>query len=88
RRAAAWSPYDEAILRRLLLLLGSLGDRAGVIREYEAFRERLLTDLEVAPSPETESVVEEIRSREGAEAVPAAAAPGSSALPAVPPSPP
>lgn len=66
RRALSWSPYDEAVLRRLLTLLGSAGDRAGAIREYEAFRERLATELELEPSPETEALARDLRREGGA----------------------
>jgi tetratricopeptide (TPR) repeat protein len=48
----------------LLGLLQSLGDRTGAIREYEAFEKRLAEDLELAPSPETKSLIERIRSEE------------------------
>ncbi len=34
RRALAFSPDDEGVLRRVIELLDSMGDRAGAIREY------------------------------------------------------
>lgn len=62
RRALRWTPYDEELLQRLLLLLGGLGDRVGVVREYEAFANRLAEDLDLEPSPETLGLVERVRS--------------------------
>ncbi len=44
RRSLAFSPDDEGVLRRVIDLLDSLGDRAGAIREYEAFAKRLRED--------------------------------------------
>lgn len=63
RRASAWAPYEEPVVRHLVQLLDRLGDRAGAIREYRSFRERLERDLEVEPSPETEALVREIGRR-------------------------
>ena len=71
RQASSWAPYEEPVVRHLVELLGRLGDRAGAIREYRSFRDRLERDLAVEPSPETEAVVREIgertRAGEGAE---------------------
>jgi DNA-binding SARP family transcriptional activator/TolB-like protein len=61
RRAARWVPYDEAVLRRLLGLLRGLGDRAGAIREYEAFERRLAEDLELEPSADLGGLVASIK---------------------------
>ncbi|MGH7476965.1 MAG: BTAD domain-containing putative transcriptional regulator [Longimicrobiales bacterium] len=63
RRALASAPYDEAAFRRLLELLDRSGDRASAVREYEVFATRLRDELEVEPSPETQSAVEGIRAR-------------------------
>ena len=64
RRAVDLSPFDEMGICRLLALLDRLGDRAGAARAYQEFAERLAADLEVTPSPETEAVINDIRSRE------------------------
>ena len=61
RRALSWNRYDERTLRRLVSLLAASGDRADAIREYQAFRQLLAEDLAVDPSPETETLMEEIR---------------------------
>lgn len=63
RRALGLSPYDETVLRRLLELLDRSGDRAGAVREYEAFADRLRDELEVEPSPESRAAIEAIRAR-------------------------
>lgn len=61
RRAVRFSWFDERALRRALGMLERLGDRAGAARLYEEFRARLATDLEIAPSPETEQLIARIR---------------------------
>ncbi len=63
RRALAFSPYDEAVLQRLIELLDRVGDRAGAIREYQAFATRLQQDYEAEPAPETTALIESVRSR-------------------------
>ncbi len=57
RRAAALSPDDEGVVRRLIALLDRLGDRAGAMLEYEAFAERLREDYEASPAPETTALI-------------------------------
>jgi DNA-binding SARP family transcriptional activator/TolB-like protein len=64
RRAAAFSPYDEAALQRLLQFLDAVGQRATAMQDYRAFEARMKSELEVEPSPETRSIVESIRERE------------------------
>jgi TolB-like protein/DNA-binding SARP family transcriptional activator len=64
RRAAALTPDDEGALRRLVLLLGRLGERAGAVRAYEEFAERLRAEYGVEPSAETRALIEAIRLRE------------------------
>jgi TolB-like protein/DNA-binding SARP family transcriptional activator len=61
RRAAALSHPDETALRRLMLLLERLGDRAAAVRAYEAFTGTLKAEYELEPSAETQSVVARIR---------------------------
>ena len=61
RRAAALSPTDETALRRLILLLERLGDRAAAARAYEAFAWRLEEEYELEPSAETRALVARIR---------------------------
>jgi DNA-binding SARP family transcriptional activator/TolB-like protein len=61
RRAAALSPTDETALRRLILLLERLGDRAAAVRAYEAFAWKLEEEYELEPSGETRALVARIR---------------------------
>jgi DNA-binding SARP family transcriptional activator len=63
RRALDLCPYDESDLQALVRLLDRIGDRAGAIRAYDLFARHLAQDLEVEPSPETQALIEEIRSR-------------------------
>ena len=66
RRALALSPDDEGVFRRVIELLDRLGDRAGAIREYEAFAKRLREDYEADPAPETTELIAAVRAREQA----------------------
>jgi serine/threonine-protein kinase len=61
RRVAALAPSDERTLRRVLMLLERAGDRAGAIRVYEEFAERLRADYQVVPSAETVALVRRMR---------------------------
>ena len=63
RRRTELAPFDEVGVRRLMTLLDRAGDRAGAARSYQAFAERMAADLELAPSPETRALLEDIRSR-------------------------
>jgi DNA-binding SARP family transcriptional activator len=56
----AWN--DERVLRRSLLMLDRLGDRAGALRLFDAFARRLRIELETHPSPETIALVGSLRS--------------------------
>lgn len=60
-RAVALAPTDEIALRRLVLLLESVGDRAAAVRAYEAFTRRLREEYELEPSAETQVLVARIR---------------------------
>ncbi len=61
RRAVAFSPTDETALRRLILLLERVGDRAAAVRAYEAFAWKLEGEYELEPSAETQALVARIR---------------------------
>jgi DNA-binding SARP family transcriptional activator/TolB-like protein len=65
RRAAALAPTDETALRRLILLLERVGDRAAAVRAYEAFAWKLEGEYELEPSVETQAVVARIRAESG-----------------------
>ena len=62
RRAIRFSWSDERALRRALLMLERLGDRAGAMRLYEEFARRLKADLDMLPSTETIDLAARIRS--------------------------
>ena len=82
RRAVELAPDDEHGVRRLLTLLDRAGDGAGALRAYEEFSQRLTSEYEIAPAPETTALANAIRSR--------ARPPGEEAKPAlhlVPPGP-
>lgn len=61
RRAAALAPYDEEGLRRLVELLERLRDRSGAIAAYDAFAQRLASDLQLEPTAETRALIEAVR---------------------------
>ncbi len=89
RRALPLAPYDEAILQRVIELLDRVGDRAGAVREYEAFAKRLREDLDLVPAPETRALLEEIRTRDAVASPPGAPrAAGDAPPPAGGPEPP
>ena len=61
RRVARLRPTDERNLRKVLTMLVRLGDRAGAVAEYKRFADRLWKEYETRPSPETERLVESIK---------------------------
>ena len=61
RQAADLLPADEAVTRRLMTFLVSIGDRAGAIRAYEAFASALRTEFELEPSADTRALAATIR---------------------------
>ena len=61
RRAAALAPDDEPSVRRLMEFLGDAGDRAGAMRAYEEFAERLHVEYEAEPSAETQALANSLR---------------------------
>jgi len=64
RRATRLAPFDEGVLRRLVVLLDRLGDRAGAVATYEAFAKRLAADLEVEPAAETKALLTAVQARD------------------------
>jgi predicted ATPase/DNA-binding SARP family transcriptional activator len=51
----AHDPWREDTIRMLMSLRHESGDRAGALREYEAFAQRLRRDMDVDPMPETQA---------------------------------
>jgi len=56
----AWT--DERVLRRALLMLDRIGDRAGAINLFDGFARRLRSELQTDPSAETMTLVARLRS--------------------------
>jgi DNA-binding SARP family transcriptional activator len=74
RRTLDLIPDDEAALRRLLGLLDRIGDRSAALRAYDQFVRRMAEEFEIAPSAETNALVDVIKARAQA-VVPRAGAP-------------
>ncbi len=56
-RVAALDPYDEDAHTSWFRLLTARGKRTEALREYEAFAQRLITELGIAPDPDTAEIV-------------------------------
>jgi DNA-binding SARP family transcriptional activator/tetratricopeptide (TPR) repeat protein len=69
-QAVGLAPLDEDGARRLVTMLDRAGDRAGAVAAYEQWARRLRDELDVDPAPETVALVESIRQRVEARAVP------------------
>ena len=63
RRRVEISVTDEAALRELVTVLDRMGDRAGAVRAYDEFADRLARTYELEPAPETRAVLEAVRGR-------------------------
>lgn len=59
-RALEWSDYDEPGFRTYLELLGRFGDRAGALRAFRSFSERMEREYGVEVMPETRRIIENI----------------------------
>ena len=62
RRAFVMAWDDERVLRRALEMLDRVGNRAGALRLFDEFAQRLRAEFDAAPSPETLAVVARMRS--------------------------
>jgi DNA-binding SARP family transcriptional activator/TolB-like protein len=87
RRAVALCRDEEAAVRRLMALLGRLGDRRSALRTYEEYAQRLWTEFEVTPSAETQALHQSIRiaGGEGPGAPPQEVTPPAAPAPAAAP---
>jgi DNA-binding SARP family transcriptional activator/tetratricopeptide (TPR) repeat protein len=63
RRSVDLDPFREVAFRRFLSLLDRMGDRAGAVNAYVRFADEMAADLNVAPSPETQALIDAIRAR-------------------------
>lgn len=64
RRAVAFDPSNEAMVRRQISLLDRAGDRAAAVRAYRELAEQLSGEFEAQPSEETRALISAIRTRE------------------------
>ena len=65
RQAARLVPDDETGVRRLIELLNAAGDRAGAAQAYEHYASWLRRELELEPAPETQALIQSIRTGDG-----------------------
>jgi len=77
RRAVQLAPFDEPVLRTLLLKYERAGDRSGAMLAYQEFVDRLQAELELKPSPATIALVERLRNQPAHAAVDSVPAPVS-----------
>ncbi len=61
RRWVTHHPFDESAHRRLVQLYLASGDRGAALQAYETCRTILEKELQLTPGPETEALVERIR---------------------------
>lgn len=61
KRAVQYKWDDERVLRRTLTMLTRIGDHAGALRLYDEFAERMRTEFDAKPSPETIALVDSLR---------------------------
>jgi DNA-binding SARP family transcriptional activator len=61
RRAVELAPFDEPGVRRLLVVLDRIGDRAGAAAVYRRFAESLAAELGMVPDHQTRALIEAIR---------------------------
>ena len=61
RRACAACQDDEPATRRLMELLGRIGDRAGAVEAYAALSSRLEREYELEPADSTRMLAEQLR---------------------------
>ena len=59
-------PHDEPPLRRLLRLLSDLRDGAGANRAYQSFADRIATEFDAKPAPETQALIARVAVDSGA----------------------
>lgn len=84
RFAVHLAPTDERSLQRLMGLFDRQGDRAGAMRAYAEFAQRLDAELEVEPSAETQALADAVRCRQVAGAAPVVHAPPVASAPSAP----
>jgi DNA-binding SARP family transcriptional activator len=63
RRVASLATDDERMVRKVMTMLGRLGDRAGTVRVFREFEKRLWNDVQLRPSAETLRLLNDLQSR-------------------------
>ena len=63
-KALEWGGAEEQPVRRFMESMARAGGRAGAMRFYETFRQRLLRELALSPSEDTLALAEAIRNGE------------------------
>ena len=66
REVIELEPFRETGWQRLMRALAGAGNRAEALRAYARCRDLLAKELAVAPSPETEAIVRDLRARASA----------------------
>jgi DNA-binding SARP family transcriptional activator/TolB-like protein len=61
RKALELTPDDEEGVRRLIAILDRHGDRAGALRVYSDWQQRLQSEYGVEPAPETRKLVRKVQ---------------------------
>lgn len=61
RRVSDIQPDDETVVRRMMTLQESIGDRAGALTTFETYRGRLAQDFDAEPAAETLEIVARLR---------------------------
>lgn len=62
RRAIDLNPDDEQSVRRLIAVLDRYGDRAGALRTFGDWQERLQSEFGAEPAPETRKLARKVQS--------------------------
>ena len=70
RRAIQHFPYDEHLHRRLIIALDGAGDKAAALRAYDELAQTLRAEFDTEPSAETTEVIQHVRARTEAQAIP------------------
>jgi DNA-binding SARP family transcriptional activator len=56
QRAIEIDPCSEAAHRSAMIAYSAIGDKAGMVRQFDKCKKLLLNDLGVTPSPQTENL--------------------------------
>lgn len=85
RKAVRLSETDETAIRHLIGVLDRSGDRAGALRVYDEFARHLRDAFEAEPAAETQTLIQQVRTRPGSGIKQAPMAEQATPEPAAPP---